>query len=67
MGLWDWLRDRERQKHFVHGVAGVEVHSALSCRTAFHRTPIEAAIESALFGMGTWLSGNESDNTSSSE
>ena len=69
-GLWpsrvtpslrDWLGDREKQRHFIHGVEEVRVLSHVPCVTAFHRTPTEAAIESALYGVGSWLSGNESD------
>jgi hypothetical protein len=59
--LRDWLGDREKQRHFIHGVEEVRVLSHVPCITAFHRTPTEAAIESALYGVGTWLSGNESD------
>ena len=66
-GLRDWLGDREKQRHFIHGVKTAEVLSHVPCVSAFHRNPTEAAIESALYGVGTWLSGNESDETSSSE
>lgn len=64
-GMREWLRDTPKQRHFVYGATDVKVLSAHSYMTAFHRTPIEAAIESVLYGVGSWLSEDDRNDLSS--
>jgi hypothetical protein len=58
-----WLRDRRSQQHYITGRRAGEEKSVVEASgeilTSVHKSPIEAAIESYLYGKGSWLRGKE--------
>jgi hypothetical protein len=55
-GLREWLESPSVQRHYLTGVSEGHVpDSAGGVRSSVHRTPIETAIDSYLYGAGSWL------------
>jgi hypothetical protein len=55
-GLREWLDRPSVQSHYLTGAAESDMQeSAGAVRSSVHRTPIETAIDSYLYGAGSWF------------
>jgi hypothetical protein len=61
-GLREWLESHSVQRHYLTGVTEGHVPDCTGAvHSSIHRTPIETAIDSYLYGAGTWLRPGEPD------